>query len=76
MKALNLPYLDASMLISDDVSEKDLKQLATPFMLNAALPSAFLTALQLPQHTAIKTVKVRQLRILKALLLCIIHGDI
>ena len=46
IEAIGLVRLDGALLATDEVSIKDINQLATPFMLNAALPSAFIQALQ------------------------------
>lgn len=50
--------LDGTPLIGDELTIKDINQLATPFMLNAALPSAFIQALQHGKTTP-KSIKVR-----------------
>lgn len=46
IEALGLVRLDAKLLAGEEVTVKDINQLSTPFMLNAALPSAFIQALQ------------------------------
>lgn len=46
IEEIGILRLDAGVLADGEVTMKDINQIATPFMLNAALPSAFLQALQ------------------------------
>ena len=55
---MNLLTLDAAQLADEEVTIKDINQLATPFMLNAALPSAFLQALANSNCGKIEHIKV------------------
>lgn len=46
IESIGLETLNAEPLATEEISKKDIERLATPHMLNAAIPSDFIAALQ------------------------------
>ncbi|XP_067946233.1 sacsin-like [Watersipora subatra] len=61
---LGLLRLDSSQLASEQVTSKDISQICTPFMLNAALPCAFLQAIRNSGLKKIQHVKIEHAEML------------